>query len=106
MTIQNKIIATVLADTGINLPADCLDSVTGIRYTDMGTFQIAPSMCGPMAILFKEISVTIKVAVAPAADVKQDGSQHPIGYLMYDYKYTHSQGGSNGYDVRKEVLAV
>ena len=106
MTIQNKIIATILADTGISLPAGSLDSTQGIRYTDLGTFQIAPSMCGPLAILFKEISVTIKAAIAPAADVKADGSQHPIGYLMYDYKYTHSQGGSNGYDVRKEVLAV
>ena len=55
--------------------------------------DIAPMTLGPFAPAIKEMTVTVSAA--------RDDDK---GYLLYYYSYDHAGGGSNGFEVRVEVL--
>lgn len=91
---MNAVEQTIFTDLGIRVivkPFELTD-----KFEVLGGYDIAPSMCGPLAPMFESVKVVVKVGV-----------HHYNGgttiHLMYEYSYDHVNGGRNGYTVRKEV---
>lgn len=67
------------------------DLLTGKFQPVGGTFELSPMMCGPLAAIITKLSVRVKAGL----DVK-----HSTLHMVFEYAYTHENGGRNGYDLR------
>lgn len=59
-------------------------------------YPISTSRIGVMALAIKSLTVQVYAGM----DVNR--SKNTL-WLCYDFKYEHTQGGSNGYEVKKSV---
>ena len=59
----------------------------------IGTFSLNTNFFGPMSSVFESASVTVRAGLDASETI----------HMVYAYKWEHSQGGSNGYDVRKAL---
>lgn len=87
---MNAVEQTVFNDLGIRVQIKPFE--LGDKFEKVGSFDIAPSMTGPLAPMFESINVTVHVGLG-------GGKIH----LMYEYSYNHANGGRNGYTVRKTL---
>lgn len=67
------------------------------HWCRLGSYNISPRMCGPLAPMFASISVLV--------DVGYDPSRETL-LVRYEYIYTHHDGGRNGHTVTKNVELV
>ena len=81
---------TILNDLGIQV-ANTLQFNEN-KFSDLGTFKLAPVQCGPAASMFTSIEVSVKC-----------GATESAGYLIYEYAYKHHSGGTNGLTVRTTI---
>ena len=95
--VTSAITADIFATLGVK-PTFCVSLAELAQYTRIGEFEISPQMCGPVAGMFGAIRVTVLAGVGPI----RTGHQRVL-YLRYQYRYTHPEGGSNGYTMNKEV---
>jgi hypothetical protein len=91
--IHSVLKTQLFADLGVNLTSPFSPTHEYRVIVDM---DISPAMCGPVGCMFKRISVSVQAGIC----VKFGTT---ILYLIYDFNYEHANGGTNGYDVRKEI---
>ena len=92
MSVVNE---TMFADLGIQafeLFNFCMNDLK--NWCRLGSFNISPRMCGPLAPMFASITVVV--------DVGCDLVNKKI-VLRYEYTYTHHDGGRNGHTVMKKL---
>ena len=85
-----ELFRTIFADLGV-YPPKTFDFKQ--EFLSILVLKISPSMCGPLASMFESIDVDVQVGVTGTGDI----------VFHYDYQYSHSMGGSNGYTVRKRI---
>lgn len=104
--ICTAITADIFATLGIK-PTFCVSVAELAKYTRLGEFEISPQMCGPVAGMFGAIRVTVFAGVGesrlPGQSVADDYVPPTVIHTRYQYRYTHPDGGSNGYTLNKEV---
>ena len=69
------------------------------RFETLGSFDLNPAFCGPMAALITKLSVRVKVGIG-----SKKADDIPRVYVRFEYAYTHENGGRNGYDLEASQL--
>lgn len=90
-TAKQVLVDTVFAELGIKLDATRL--TLGNEWTVVGEYDLNPRMFGPIGPAFQSCRVKIK------AGFPDDGKV----YILYNYNWRHSGGGSNGYVVERQI---
>lgn len=75
----------------------CLADLKDSYYT-LGRVDISPAMCGPVGAMFSSINCQVQVGYV---ECKSDPAKTPQLHFRFTYDYNHSDGGHNGYTVRK-----
>ena len=97
--LHDTVIATVKSEAfkvlgqEVGLVRYCLNDLK--TFQTLGTFRIAPQMCGPVGIMFETIRCEVFVGYR---------SELNTVFINYAYTYTHSDGGSNGYCAQTEFV--
>lgn len=91
----------VFSTLGIDLDTEIARQVPlNSEWGNLGMYSINPRMCGPVAAMFKSINVSISAGVS-THNGKRDG-QYRL-HIVYQYSYSHPDGGSNGKRVEETV---
>lgn len=70
---------------------DCYDEIIdSTKFVTLDAINIPADQCGMLAPMIETCSVIVKCGICPKGEV----------WFIYEYKYSHTNGGSNGYDVR------
>ena len=97
MTQEQIVKENILDDVGITLDESEISKIFNVnhinQYTSFGTYPIDCSKTPALKQLFETITVEIKIGY---------NDENKFVYYIYEYKYQHSQGGSNGYTVNKK----
>lgn len=62
------------------------------NWKKIGTFQLDPSECGPVAAMFLTLEATVKVSIAEG-----------VGHIRIEYKFDHPNGSQNGYSAQFQI---
>ena len=83
----------------------CLDDLR--LFCRLGEFEINPLMCGPVGAMFGAIRVAVFAGIGPSRrpwepSMPEDYTPPTVLHMRYEYRYTHPDGGSNGYTLNQE----
>lgn len=83
-----------LSSIGQKLSLDQISISDLQEFKTIAEVEISPSMCGPVGIMFSSVSCKVEAGFHKPSDTL---------FAVYNFRYEHSNGGSNGYRVEHRI---